>query len=234
MVFYFWIETFRLYILNKLNEIWEVISRRGEPLRSFTDEEREIIKRNIIDRGKDCFARYGVKKTGIEDITEGLGISKSSFYSFFDSKEDLFLQIFKEEREALIDSILENSFLRYRTEPDKAIRAYLQYVLNIVNNHPIWRKVFIEKEHLELKISRSSEEEIKKICRENVAMILPFFEEWAAAGLLIDKPARILAETTQAVLSLIRFRNEIEDEDFPEIMDIFIDLLTENIVRRRD
>ncbi|MDM7918192.1 MAG: TetR/AcrR family transcriptional regulator [Methanosarcina sp.] len=185
-----------------------------------------------MSRGKDCFARYGVKKTSIEDLTEGLGISKSSFYSFFDSKEDLFLQIFKEEREALKDSILENSFLKYRAEPDKAIRAYLQYVLNIVNNHPIWRKVFIEKEHLELKIFRSSEEEIKKICRDNVATILPFFEEWAAAGLLIDKPARILAETTQAVLSLIHFRNEIEDEDFSEIMDIFIDLLTENIVKK--
>lgn len=144
------------------------------------------------------------------------------------------MQIFKEEREALRDSILENSFMKYRTEPDKAIRAYLRYVLNIVNNHPIWRKVFIEKEHLELKISRSSEEEIKKICRDNVATILPFFEEWATAGLLIDKPARILAETTQAVLSLIRFRNEIENEDFPEVMDVFIDLLAENIVKKND
>lgn len=187
-----------------------------------------------MDRGKDCFARYGVKKTGIDDLTEGLGISKSSFYSFFDSKEDLFLQVFKEEQETLRESILENSFFKYRTEPDKAIRAYLQYVLNIVNNHPIWRKVFIEKEHLELKILRSSEEEVKKICRDNVAMILPFFEEWTASGLLIDKTPRILAETTQAVLSLIHFRNEIEESDFPEIMDIFIDLLAENIVKKSD
>lgn len=201
-------------------------------MRSFTDEEREIIKRKIIDRGKDCFARYGIKKTGIEDLTEGLGIAKSSFYSFFDSKEDLFLQIFKEEKEALKDSILENSFLKYRTEPDKAIRAYLRYVLDIVDNHPIWRKVLIEKEHLELTISRSSEEEIKNIRRDDVAIILPFFEEWGEAGLLIDKPPRILAETTQAVLFLIHFRNEIEDEDFSEIMDIFIDLLADNIIKK--
>ena len=201
-------------------------------MRSFTDEEREVIKRKIIDRGKDCFARYGIKKTGIEDLTEGLGIAKSSFYSFFNNKEDLFLQIFKEEQEALKDSILENSFLKYRTEPDKAIRAYLRYVLHIVDNHPIWRKVFIEKERLELAISRSSEEEIKKIRRENVAIILPFFEEWADAGLLIDKPARILAETTQAVLSLIHFRNEFETDYFPEIMDVLIDLLADNIIKK--
>lgn len=144
------------------------------------------------------------------------------------------MQIFKEEQEALRDSILENSFLKYRTEPDKAIRAYLRYILHIVDNHPIWRKVFIEREQLELKISQSSEEEIKKICSDNVATILPFFEEWAAAGLLIDKPARILAETIQAVLSLIHFRNEIEAGDFPEIMEVFIDLLAENIVKRSD
>jgi TetR/AcrR family transcriptional regulator len=201
-------------------------------MRSFTDEEREIIRRKIIDQGKDCFARYGVKKTSIEDLTKDLGIAKSSFYSFFNSKEDLFLQIYKEEREALKDSLLENSFLKYRTEPDKAVRAYLYYVLNIVNKHPIWRKVFIEEERLGLTISRSSEEKIKNIRRENVEMILPFFEEWADAGLLIDKNTRILAETTYAVLYLMRFRNEIEKEDFPEIMNFFIDLLAENIVKR--
>ncbi|KKH48901.1 TetR/AcrR family transcriptional regulator [Methanosarcina sp. 1.H.A.2.2] len=203
-------------------------------MRSFTDEEREIIKRKIIDRGKDCFARYGIRKTGIEDLTEGLGIAKSSFYSFFNSKEDLFLQIFKEEQEALKDSILENSFLKYRTEPDKAIRAYLRHVLQIVDNHPIWRKIFIENEHLELTISRFSEEEIQNIRRDNVAIILPFFEEWAKNGLLIDKPARILAETTQAVLFLIHFKKEIIDDDFSEIMDILIDLLANNIVKKGD
>ena len=201
-------------------------------MRSFTDEEREIIKRKIIDRGKDCFARYGIKKTSIEDLTKDLGIAKSSFYSFFSSKEDLFLQIFKEEREALKDNLLENSFLKYRTEPDKAVRAYLHYLLNIVNNHPVWKKVFIEKEYVELTLFLSSEEKIRNIHRENVAMILPFFEEWADAGLLIDKNARILAETTCAVFSLTRFRNEIGDEDFPKIMDFFIDLLAENIVKK--
>ena len=201
-------------------------------MRSFTDEEREIIRRKIIDRGKDCFARYGIKKTSIEDLTKDLGIAKSSFYSFFSSKEDLFLQIFKEEREALKDNLLENSFLKYRTEPDKAVRAYLHYLLNIVNNHPVWKKVFIEKEYVELTIFLSSEEKIRNIHKENVAMILPFFEEWADAGLLIDKDARILAETTFAVFSLTRFRNEIGDEDFPKIMDFFIDLLAENIVKK--
>ena len=201
-------------------------------MKSFTDEEREIIKKKIIDRGKDCFARYGIKKTGIEDLTEGMGIAKSSFYSFFNSKEDLFLQIFKEEKEALKDSILENSFLKYRTEPDKAIRAYLRHVLQIVDNHPIWRKLVIENEHLELTISRFSEEEIINIREDSVAIILPFFEEWAAAGLLIDKPARILAETTQATLSIIHFRNKIEGDDFSEVMDLFIDLLAENITKK--
>ena len=201
-------------------------------MRSFTSEEREIIRNKIIDRGKECFAIYGIKKTSIEDLTRDLGIAKSSFYSFFNSKEDLFLQIYTEEREALKGNLLENSFLKYRKEPDKAIKAYLHYVLDIANKHPVWRKVYIEKEHLELTISRSSEEKIKNIHRENVKMILPFFEEWAAAGLLIDKDARILAETTYAVLSLIHLRNEIEDEDFQDIMDILIDLLAENIIKK--
>ncbi|MDD3245592.1 MAG: TetR/AcrR family transcriptional regulator [Methanosarcina sp.] len=202
-------------------------------MRSFTDEEREVIKRKIIDRGKECFARYGIKKTGIEDLTEDLGIAKSSFYSFFNSKEDLFLQIFKEEKEALKNSILENSFLKYRTEPDKAIKAYLRHVLKIVDNNPIWRKFVIENESLELTISRFSEEEIKNIHEDSVAIILPFFEEWSKKGLLIDKPAKILAETTQAVIFLIHFKDKIVDDDFSEIMNILIDMLANNIVKKK-
>ncbi len=201
-------------------------------MRSFTDEERKIIKQKIIDQGKDCFARYGIKKTGIDDLTDGLGIATSSFYSFFNSKEDLFLQIFKEEREALSGSILENSFLKYRKEPDKAIRAYLKYVLQIVDKHPIWRKVFIEGEHLELTINRFSRDEIKNIHRENLAIILPFFEEWAEAGFLIDKPTKILAETTQAILFLIHFKKEIGGDNFQEVMGIFIDMMAENLVKK--
>ena len=201
-------------------------------MRSFTDEEREVIKRKIIDRGKECFARYGIKKTGIEDLTEDLGIAKSSFYSFFNSKEDLFLQIFKEEKEALKNSILENSFLKYRTEPDKAIKAYLRHVLKIVDDNPIWRKFVIENESLELTISRFSEEEIKNIHEDSVAIILPFFEEWGKKGLLIDKPAKILAETTQAVIFLIHFKDKIVDDDFSEIMNILIDMLANNIVKK--
>jgi Transcriptional regulator len=117
-------------------------------VRSFTSEEREIIRNKIIDRGKECFARYGIKKTSIEDLTRDLGIAKSSFYSFFNSKEDLFLQIYTEEREALKDNLLENSFLKYRKEPDKAIKAYLHYVLDIANNHLSGEKFTLKKSTL--------------------------------------------------------------------------------------
>lgn len=65
-----------------------------------------------------------------------------------------------------------------------------------------------------------------------MAIILPFFEEWETAGLLIDRPAKTLAETTQAVLSLIHLRNEIENNGFPEVADIFIDMLAEYIVNK--
>lgn len=81
-------------------------------------------------------------------------------------------------------------------------------------------------------IFQSSDEEIKNIHGDNLAIILPFFEEWAASGLLIDKPARILAETTNAVLYFIYFRNEIEGDDFSEIMDTFIDMLAEYIIKK--
>ena len=66
-----------------------------------------------------------------------------------------------------------------------------------------------------------------------MAIILPFFEEWSKKGLLIDKPAKILAETTQAVIFLIHFKDKIVDDDFSEIMNILIDMLANNNVKKK-
>ena len=59
----------------------------------FTDEQRESIRERLFESARRRALDTGVKKTSLEALTADAGISKSSFYKFYDSKEQLFLAV---------------------------------------------------------------------------------------------------------------------------------------------
>lgn len=62
--------------------------------KSFTDKEKENIKADLMSVAADCLKQYGIKKTTVDEIVNRCHISKGSFYSFYDSKELLFWDVF--------------------------------------------------------------------------------------------------------------------------------------------
>ena len=63
---------------------------------AFTEEQNETIRRDLIREARCCGATVGMRKTSVEQLTEAVGISKGSFYKFFDSKELLFFAVLED------------------------------------------------------------------------------------------------------------------------------------------
>ena len=61
-------------------------------MKSFNAEEREIIRRKLLECCEECWSKYGYKKTNIRELCEAAGISTGAFYMFFTSKEHLFFE----------------------------------------------------------------------------------------------------------------------------------------------
>lgn len=61
--------------------------------RSFTQREKENIKRSLLEACKQSWTQYGYKKTNVDDLCRHAGISKGAFYLFFESKEALFCEV---------------------------------------------------------------------------------------------------------------------------------------------
>ena len=53
--------------------------------RSFTEREKENIKRSLQEACKQNWTQYGYKKTSVDDLCRQVGISKGAFYLFFES-----------------------------------------------------------------------------------------------------------------------------------------------------
>ena len=63
---------------------------------AFTEEQNEKIRRDLIREARCCGVTVGMRKTSVEQLTEAVGISKGSFYKFFDSKELLFFAVLED------------------------------------------------------------------------------------------------------------------------------------------
>ena len=59
----------------------------------FSDAEKEFIRQKLMQEGERLFVSFGIKKVSIDEIVQATGIAKGSFYSFYQSKEHLYMDI---------------------------------------------------------------------------------------------------------------------------------------------
>lgn len=61
--------------------------------RSFSEKEKQNIKKCLLDACKQHWTQFGYKKTSVDELCKQAGISKGAFYLFFESKEALFCEV---------------------------------------------------------------------------------------------------------------------------------------------
>ena len=116
--------------------------------KAFTDEERTRIRARLIEAGRECFSRYGLEKTTVEDLTSRAGIAKSSFYLFFGSKEALYIQLVLDEAPAMMDRIAAASLRAGGSTRDVLVRL-LHAIVGEVESSSFARVLLDEPEQLE-------------------------------------------------------------------------------------
>ena len=62
------------------------------PKVSYSEEDRKRIRAALITVGLELMAKQGIQHTTVEQVYKKVGISRTFFYSFFSTKEDLVLE----------------------------------------------------------------------------------------------------------------------------------------------
>lgn len=62
------------------------------PKVSYSSEEREQIRASLVAAALDLMAKQGIQHTTVEQIYRAVGISRTFFYAFFPTKEDLIVE----------------------------------------------------------------------------------------------------------------------------------------------
>lgn len=66
--------------------------------KSYSEQEREYIRRRLREEAAECLARYGVRRTTVDEIVKRVHIPKGTFYLFYQSKELLLFEVIQEQQ----------------------------------------------------------------------------------------------------------------------------------------
>ncbi len=95
---------------------------------------KEIKKEEIMLKVIDILTEKGIDNTSMKDLAEHLGTSKSYFYFYFPSKDDLIFSIYKYIMNLALDYVEDLS--RRKLSPSGKIIQWIKWHFNYVRRRP--------------------------------------------------------------------------------------------------
>jgi AcrR family transcriptional regulator len=92
--------------------------------------DHDEMKEQIITAAREIFARYGYKKTTMDDIAASIYKAKSSIYHYFNGKEDIFRAVIDRESSFILQEI--EKAVGKETEPVAKLTTYFSTVFQEV------------------------------------------------------------------------------------------------------
>lgn len=188
---------------------------------AFTEAERKRIARRLRKEGLRLFGSQGLRKTSLDDLVRPIGIAKSTFYVFFDSKEALYLDLMRHRmadvKRQVIDEALEKG-----TDTRDGLRRFLRATIEVLRTDPLYRRLMDEPEELDAVTAKVDPD--ADLGADNPATALMAYIAEYEADFVREDPA-VIVGVLQTVLLLPVHAERLGPELFPEILDRVIDLV---------
>ncbi|MGG1368395.1 TetR/AcrR family transcriptional regulator [Priestia megaterium] len=185
----------------------------------FTEQEKEHIHQSLMEKGRELFIQYGLAKTSIDDIIQACGIAKGSFYKFFQSKEELYFEILKNEEE--VRATVLNELFRENLPPKELLTSFFHTSFKFVEDNPFLQRVFQNDEHERL--TRKLPQQMMEFTKWQTQRGIDAIQILMERGVLPQENPEVIVGVIQAIMMLRLHKEEIGTDLFPKVMDKLID-----------
>lgn len=198
----------------------------------FSDDERERIREELIEVGREILLRYGPRKTNITDITEPVGIAKGSFYLFFDSKSDLYLEIMNREITAFIANL--DSEISDIEDPRDGFEQLCRCYRRFSERNPLVQELLAGDDHGRAFRDKTTAEELERIQQEGFAEMVPYIEtlQERSDGLIADVEPSLIIGLMGTIGLVVLHREEYEsygESYYDHVQDLLIATLARGL-----
>lgn len=175
----------------------------------------------LFNCGKELFSRNGFKDTNVSDITKISGIGTGTFYNYYSSKDELFMEIYLEENEKLKKKIIKS--VNMDQDPGSVVKELMLLNLKSMKSNPILKEWY--NKEVSVKIENYFREQ-KGLNRLDF-MYQDFFEiikRWQKEGKIRnDIDSTMIMAIFTSIITIEIHKEEIGLQYFPEILDYLTD-----------
>ena len=196
--------------------------------KSFTDKEKSIIESALLEQGKTLFGTIGLRKTTVEDLTTAANIAKGSFYTFFESKEALYFEIFRREEKKLKGRVLIT--LHSGELSANTFKEFLLDAFHMIGENPIIRRMYLEDEYAQLK-RKLPQSYLDEHTSEDISELTPLIEQWQASGKMIHRDPGIITSAIRAFFLMILHKDDLGADHFHDTAELLAESLANQLIR---
>jgi AcrR family transcriptional regulator len=184
-------------------------------------------KQLIYETAKAIFSEKGFKDTSIQAITKAAKMAVGTFYLYYSSKEQLFMEIFKDENTKLKRSFLDT--LDMEQSPKAIILQMLRVNQEGIQASPILREWYASAEFRKIEQAYREEHAIDSLdfLYDTFLMLV---QRWQAEGKMrSDIDSQMIMKVFEAIINVDTHKDEIGLEYFPALLDVMTDLVLKGL-----
>jgi len=190
--------------------------------KAFSEHEKETLRAQIREKGRKLFEKQGLKKTSVDELTEAAGISKGAFYLFYESKEELFLEILEE-----LETDFRARIFDFSIRPDENARKLLAKLLKSAlltwDRYPLLKNLgMAEYEYLARKLPP---ERIQAHANRDNEFVSDFVKRIKREGVAVKASPRVISNLMKSLFFVSLHRDDLGKNAYVETMDVLTDLV---------
>ncbi|MDV4151839.1 TetR/AcrR family transcriptional regulator [Clostridium sp. AL.422] len=183
----------------------------------FTEFEKQNIRIDMMNAAHELFISKGLKNTSIQDITSSVFIAKSSFYSFFESKEMLYLELLAFEGEEIEKEVWPK--VEREENIRDAIKVYLHEMSSVLEKYILTQRLITNLEEYNM-VSRRISPEYSANNLRSIAPVMEFIKKNRELGRIVNKDIEVIAGVIRASLAMIIHKKDIGEDIYPIVQEI--------------
>lgn len=195
----------------------------------FTESEKEQIRKELFDVAYNFFINKGFKSTSIEDLTSSVGIAKSTFYVFFESKEMLYMKLLEHEGDQIEKQVWPEVMMA--KDVYSAIKTYLNKMAMELESKILTQRLIYNLEEYKI-VSRKLNPQY--IGSENLRSIVPlmeFIKSRQESNEIINEDPQVIAGLLKSALLIGSQKNELEQYNYERIKELLFESVANQITR---
>lgn len=186
--------------------------------KSYSEQEREYIKKRLKEEATKCLAQYGVRHTTVDEIVKRVNIPKGTFYLFYKSKELLLFEAIQEQHELVNQEVYKaiSNLAMQELSADKLADVIFEFY-KMTEEMPIFK--LLDLGEVELLVRKLPRETVEEHLQDDADRIEKMF---ALLPIKKEVDIKVMSAAFHAIYYATLHKAEIGEEQYDEALRTLI------------